>query len=314
MSIYRVHPAAEAFPMMPGIELQSLAADIQAHGQREPIVVFRGEVLDGRNRLRACQMVNVEPSFARLDAEVHAAGGPVAYVVSCNIRRRHLDESQRAMVAAKLANLRDGQRADRAASIEAPAVSQADAARMLNVGRASVQRAREVLDKGAEPLVRAVERGDVAVSTAATIAKAHTEDEQRQIVAAGERAILDEAKRIREERLPADDFDPGEDDIPDEIANADDEPQVAPEVSAARRWGDFEMSSAVAEVVRESRAFAATIDRIFDGADPARRDEFAVRTESALLELFMKLRGRLPVTSKSVSDNRAGFRAIDGGR
>jgi hypothetical protein len=60
------------------------------------------------------------------------------------------------MVAAKLANMRQGARTD-LASIEA--TSQSDAAEMLNVSRAGVQRAREVLDKGAPELVQAVERG-----------------------------------------------------------------------------------------------------------------------------------------------------------
>jgi hypothetical protein len=62
------------------------------------------------------------------------------------------------MVAAKLANLRDGQRADQAAAIEAP-VTQPIAAEMLSVSRRSVQYAREVLDEGAPELVAAVERG-----------------------------------------------------------------------------------------------------------------------------------------------------------
>lgn len=74
-----------------------------------------------------------------------------------NLHRRHLSASQRAMVAAKLATLPKG--ANQHASIEAP--SQADAADLLNVSRPSVQRAREVRDRGVPELQRAVERDEV---------------------------------------------------------------------------------------------------------------------------------------------------------
>lgn len=66
---------------------------------------------------------------------------PVGFVVSLNLHRRHLDESQRAMVAGKIATLAQG--SNQHAPIGAP--SQDNAADMLNVGRRSVQRAREVL-------------------------------------------------------------------------------------------------------------------------------------------------------------------------
>lgn len=62
-------------------------------------------------------------------------------------RCRHLDESQRALVAARLATLPNGVRVDRAASIDAPTLSQSDAAEMLNVSRKFVQRARQVLER-----------------------------------------------------------------------------------------------------------------------------------------------------------------------
>lgn len=74
-----------------------------------------------------------------------------------NLHRRHLSESQRAMVAARLATLPKG--ANQHASIEAP--SQADAAELLNVSRPSVQRACDVLDHGVPELVQAVERDEV---------------------------------------------------------------------------------------------------------------------------------------------------------
>ena len=91
-------------------------------------------------------------------------------MISLNLHRRHLSEGQRATVAAKLANLKDGQRADQAAQICAP-VTQDQAAEMLNVSRRSVQAAAKVLHDGDDELVHAVERGDVAVSAAAKVAE-----------------------------------------------------------------------------------------------------------------------------------------------
>jgi ParB-like chromosome segregation protein Spo0J len=116
----------------------------------EPIVVYEDKVLDGRNRLRACTAAGVEPTFT-----VYTGDDPVAYVVSLNLRRRHLDESQRAMVAAKLATL---QRGDNQHS-PIGETSQAKAAELLNVGKRSVERAADVRAHGAPELVQAVERG-----------------------------------------------------------------------------------------------------------------------------------------------------------
>ena len=102
------------------------------------------------------------------------------------------------MVAAKLANLKDGQRADRASPIGEPR-TQSQAAELLNVGKRSVERAREVLDGGAPELVQAVEQGRVPLSAAATIASLPGES-QVEIVARVARQILEAAKQIWIER------------------------------------------------------------------------------------------------------------------
>ncbi len=114
-------------------------------------------------------------------------------MVSLNLHRRHLSESQRAMVAAKLANLDNGQRAS---PIGEGAVTQQSAADMLNVGKRTVERAREVIEGGAPELVAAVESGAVSVSAAADVASL-SKPEQAEIVARGEREILQAAKQIR---------------------------------------------------------------------------------------------------------------------
>jgi hypothetical protein len=88
------------------------------------------------------------------------------------MRRRHLDENQRAMVAAKIATLPhgEGDRFSGQAAYRPVAPTQAEAAALLNVGERSVRRARTVLDHGVPELQQTVERGDVAVSVAADIA------------------------------------------------------------------------------------------------------------------------------------------------
>src|SRR5258708_33443581 len=100
----RVHPAAELFPLMKGDELRELADDIRRNGLRTPTVVLDklGEqwVLAGRNRLRACQMAEVEPKHT-----VWLGSDPVAYVTSANLRRRQLRDSQLAMLAVAIEKL-----------------------------------------------------------------------------------------------------------------------------------------------------------------------------------------------------------------
>jgi hypothetical protein len=73
-----------------------------------------------------------------LSNEDNGGEDPVAFVISINLRR--LDESQRAMVAARLATLKQGARTDISPIGE---MSQADAAGLLKVGKRTVERARE---------------------------------------------------------------------------------------------------------------------------------------------------------------------------
>jgi hypothetical protein len=80
-------------------------------------------------------------------------GDPGAFVISLNLHRRHLSESQRAAVAVKLANIThaDAGRMGAAAQGKAPAdllgppVSRAQAAELLNVSERSVRAAAKVL-------------------------------------------------------------------------------------------------------------------------------------------------------------------------
>ncbi len=160
----KTHPAAEIFPLLEGSDFEALVTDIREHKLREAIWRDKsGRILDGRNRLRACKEAGVKPRFRTYEGD-----DVVSFVISLNLHRRHLTESQRAMAGARLANLGEG-RPSKTASIEA--VSQKAAAGLVNVSRASVQRAARVLDECNEQLVSAVDRGLVKVTDAAAVSR-----------------------------------------------------------------------------------------------------------------------------------------------
>jgi N6-adenosine-specific RNA methylase IME4 len=187
------HPLANLFPLIEGAEFDELVADIKAHGLRQPIYTLDGKILDGRNRYRACLKAGVQHRIMPYQGK-----DPLAFVISSNLHRRHLSESQRAMVAAKLANLGHGGNRSKS-PIGDLKVSQTAAADMLNVGKRSVERATEVRDHGAPELQQAVERGEVSVTAAADVA-ALPQEQQTEIVARGEREILLASKEIRGRR------------------------------------------------------------------------------------------------------------------
>ncbi|MGB3044169.1 MAG: MT-A70 family methyltransferase [Xanthobacteraceae bacterium] len=227
MTRLAAHPLAELFPLIEGNDFGALVEDIRQHGVIDRIELLDGQILDGRNRYNALVHL-VESGEVLGEGWSHRAGEPLAaeclepdnqwfrkfnrhvdgdplpWVLSKNLKRRHLDESQRAMVAARIANMGVGR--PKAEFEPAPAhippiggISAKATAAMLNVGSRSVERARTVLKEGAPELQHAVEQGKVAVSTAETIASLPKE-EQADVVARGEKEILAKAKEINADR------------------------------------------------------------------------------------------------------------------
>jgi hypothetical protein len=92
------HPYADLFPMMTPAELDALTADVADNGLRHPVVLYQGQVLDGRNRLLACEKAEVEPQFSDYEGD---DAGALNLVISLNVQRRDLTQAQRAIVAAR---------------------------------------------------------------------------------------------------------------------------------------------------------------------------------------------------------------------
>ncbi len=97
MTYYEIHPLANIFPAMAQTEFDALKADIAAYGQREPVWLYEGKVIDGRHRQRACQELG-KP----VRTEVYDGFDATAFVLSLNLHRRHLNASQLAFVALEI--------------------------------------------------------------------------------------------------------------------------------------------------------------------------------------------------------------------
>ena len=170
---YEVHPAADIFPLLDPLELAKLVADIEEHGQHLPIVLHKGQILDGRNRLRACVFARIEPRFVEWDGQ---GGSAVAYVMSVNLRRRHQTESQLAMIAVQLLPMLEAEASERQRSGKAPTLAPTgakvpsgkaaeQAAEVVGVGTRTVERAKKVATEAPE-IAEEVRAGEVTLREA----------------------------------------------------------------------------------------------------------------------------------------------------
>lgn len=100
---YDEHELARYFPLLWGQDYQDLKADIRDQGLLEPITLFEGKVLDGRNRLRVCKELGIEPKFRDFEGK----GTALDFVISINLMRRALTPGQKAAVVARLTEDRE---------------------------------------------------------------------------------------------------------------------------------------------------------------------------------------------------------------
>jgi N6-adenosine-specific RNA methylase IME4 len=160
------HQYANLFPMMSEDEMAALIKDMQDNGydSTSPITTYQSMILDGRNRYRAAAEASVKPVFVE-----YAGDDPLAFVLSHNLHRRHLNETQRAGVAAKIANMTGGERTDLQPSPNSDEVkvSRKQAAEMLNVGKSTVATYRAVAAAMPE-LVEKMDSGEMTANKAWT--------------------------------------------------------------------------------------------------------------------------------------------------
>jgi len=166
-----LHRLCELIPPCTEEEFKELKEDIRKNGLQVPIKLFENKILDGRSRYQAClelekvgHLVEFKPEpFTGTNKEA------LAYVISMNVKRRHLSASQRSMIAAELVTTTLG--GDR--SVKLPTeITQEDVATMAGVAVKMVTDAKKVLSHNNPELKMKVLKGEVAVAKAATQVRA----------------------------------------------------------------------------------------------------------------------------------------------
>ncbi|MDP3980470.1 MAG: MT-A70 family methyltransferase [Chlamydiota bacterium] len=175
------HSIANIFPMMQTSELQDLADDIKSNGLHNKIILYEGKILDGRNRLLACEIAGIVPDFGQYEGDE-----PLAYVISLNLKRRHLNESQRAVIASRLANMTKHLHKDDMQIC----ISQPEAAEMLNVSTRMVASVKAI-EKAAPDLIKEIESGNMTVNNATTVVKRAQNIERLESIEIKEAKALD---------------------------------------------------------------------------------------------------------------------------
>jgi len=171
------HEYANLFPMMSAEEFAGLVASMRQSGYDDnaPIIIYDGKILDGRNRYKAAQEAGVTPILLPYQGD-----DPLQFVIRHNLNRRHLNESQRAVIAGRLANMKAGRNWNNSANWQnnKKQVTQPEAADMLNISPRTVARVKAV-ERGAPDLIPQIESGKMSAHEAQKTMKARERTEAR---------------------------------------------------------------------------------------------------------------------------------------
>ena len=158
-----MHELATLFPPMSAEEFTALKDDIALHGIHQPVAVWRGSVIDGRNRYLAAEELGVEAPLRYLDDDVD----PVGFVLSANMNRRNLSASQRAIVMASLPKLSWGRTKSESKPAKAGLLSTAATRAERAAINESLQGKADVIHSyGDENLIAQIRQGTLMVDDA----------------------------------------------------------------------------------------------------------------------------------------------------
>ena len=92
MAMPSLTPVSPAIPPLTPDELAQLESNIMLEGCREPLVLWRGTLLDGHNRLTICQKHDLP--FATMSVELPDRAAALDFIYRNQLGRRNLNPDQ----------------------------------------------------------------------------------------------------------------------------------------------------------------------------------------------------------------------------
>jgi len=211
-----VHPYADCYPMISGEAWCRFCESImESKGPLQKIVVWKDQernttwLIDGRNRLKACQDLRIEIKEAiykdfQDDDEVRT------FINGINEQRRHMTKQQRTAVALEMMEVQKklgreiqkelGRTHGQPLLANWPKGSSHDSRKIvaeeLEVAESEIKRAKIIQDRGAKETFEAYKQG-LASTNALRLISDLPEEEQVEIVNQGKKAIKEKASEIR---------------------------------------------------------------------------------------------------------------------
>ncbi len=172
------HPLADRDRMMTEPERLKLEAFIRlGYDESNPIVMFEGKILDGRNRWKCCVIIGIQPPSREFGSLASDGTDPEAFLDRVNgPGRRHLSQAELiAREASRVITTHGGARTnfktENSDLNREEEFSFSDAAKSSGVSPDTIAFRKKVDDHGCLDLIAAVNDEVVSVSDAAKIAK-----------------------------------------------------------------------------------------------------------------------------------------------
>ena len=175
----KLHKYCALLPQMMADEYQTLKTDIQVHGLLEPIVVYEDSILDGRHRYNICEELAVQPAYVQFES-LSYNGSPLDFVISKH-QRRNLTPDQKAVLADKIANLKDGERQ----VLTNEKVTLSEAIKSTGASKGQVGKLRKI-KKDNPRVIERIESGETSIN----IEYQRTLTKQRHVVNTAKQGVL----------------------------------------------------------------------------------------------------------------------------